>query len=133
MFSIFCAIFQTTLAGSELITGLSVVTQPEVVFRKGSRGFLPCSLDGDREIAFIHWYKGVTYQGYLLGYEYRDGALTKLYSGDESGDYDMNESFSLVIDPVRVVDNDRFTCEIVVEGILDPFQNSTNVTVFGKC
>ena len=42
-------------------------------------------------------------------------------------DYDLNENFTLVIDPVRVVDNDQFTCEIVLEGILDPFQNSTNV------
>ena len=127
MFPFLCFFSNNTHAGSELISGLTVVTQPEVVFQKGSRGLLPCSLDGDRNIAFIHWYKGVTFQGYLFQYEYRDGALTKLYSGDESGDYDMNENFSLVIDPVRVVDNDRFTCEIVVEGILDPFQNSTNV------
>ena len=109
-----------------------MVTQPEVVFQKGSRGLLPCSLDGEGDIAFIYWYKGVTFQGSLFQYEYRDGALTKIVSGDESGYYDMNENFSLVIDPVRVGDTDQFTCEIVVEGILDPFQNSTNITVFGK-
>ena len=109
-----------------------MVTQPEVVFQKGSRGLLPCSLDGDREIAYIQWYKGVIFQGYLIEYEYRDGHLIKLNSGDGSGYYDLNENFSLVIDPMRVEDNDQFTCEIVVEGILDPFQNSTNVSVFGK-
>ena len=109
-----------------------MVTQPEVVFHKGSRGLLPCSLDGEGEIAYIQWYKGVTFQGHLFQYEYRNGHLIKLHSGDGSGYYDLNENFSLVIDPVRVDDTDQFTCQIVVEGILDPFQNSTNVYIFGK-
>ena len=132
MFSICCYFSNNTHIGSELISGLSVVTQPEVFFRKGSRGLLPCSLDRERDIVYIHWYKGATFQGYLFRYEYLHGALTKIFSGDESGYYDLNANFSLVIDPVRVDDNDQFTCEIVVEGILDPFQNSTNISVFGK-
>ena len=96
-----------------------------------TRGVLPCNLDRDREIAYAFWYKGVTFTGRLIIYNYRDGVWEKLGPGYESGSYNITENFSLIINSVSLEDNDQFTCEIVYLGAQNA-QKSMNVSVFSK-
>ena len=80
---------------------------------------------------FVHWYKGLPLS-VLISYGQASGSWGKGGPGYDSGLYDIHSNFSLIINSVSVEDNDHFMCELVVRGNLDPFENSTNVTVFGK-
>ena len=80
---------------------------------------------------FVIWYKGLPLSG-LISYSQIKSIWEKSGPGYDSGLYDIHRNFSLIINSVSVEDNDRFLCELVVKGNIDPFQNATNVTVFGK-
>ena len=98
----------------------------------GTRGVLPCNLDRDREIVFVHWYKGLTFSGVIIVYEYLDGDWEKKGPGYESGSYNITNNISLIINSVGKEDNDQFTCEIVYLDAQSA-KKSMNVSVFSKC
>ena len=81
---------------------------------------------------FIDWYKSVPFSVILISYSRIRGFWEKEGPGYDSGLYNITNDFSLIINSVMVEDDDHFMCELVVEGNIVPFQNSTNVTVFGK-
>ena len=58
---------------------------------------------------------------------------TEEKGGDGYSQYDIRNNFSLVINEVRVEDNDNFFCEISEFETGDNFYNRTNVVVLGEC
>ena len=110
----------------------TLAVDTKVILEKGTQGVLPCKVDSDIAAVWYFWSKGPTIATaeLLLAFDPEDNV--KQGSGYETGFYDMDATFSLIINNVRVEDNDNFFCEISELGTGTISVNQTKVVVFGK-
>ena len=94
----------------------ALTSSKPVSLQMGSRGLLPCDLARDRSIAFVYWFKGISFSGNLIYFNNDGGKWQKGGAGYDTLQYDMNENLSLIINSTRVEDYDQFTCEIFFRG-----------------
>ena len=107
-------------------------TDPEIVLEEGSRGVLPCRVDG-LDAVRVTWSRGpvLQYAQVLIIHEsYNDDWST--YGGGYQHGYDILANFSLIIDDVMVRDSGIFFCEIFDQTTSQNFNDFTDVKVYGK-
>ena len=99
---------------------------------KGSRGLLPCDVQG--AVDYVDWVKGPSTFGStpLVSITLEDGVWKKRRT-HESGQYDITSDFSLIIRDVDIHNEDVYTCMVKVLHALDFITNTTHVNVLGRC
>ena len=104
---------------------------PQVALQKGSRGLLPCQVQG--AVDYVDWVKGPPTFGNmpLVSTTLEDG-IWKKGRAHESGQYDMASDFTLIISDVDIRNEDFYTCTAKVFHTLDYLTNSTLVSVLGR-
>ena len=105
---------------------------PRVALQKGSRGLLPCEVQG--AVDYVDWTKGppaYPYQALVL-YTLADGVWKKKRD-PESSKYDMASDFSLIISDVNINNGDIYTCAVKVLHAVHFLTNTTLVSVHGRC
>ena len=109
-----------------------VGTDPQVIVRKGTRGVLPCRVE--REVNAVTWSRGPsdTTAAILVIQRIVSKEWITEGPGYLTGEYDMEDDYSLIIDDVGVEDNDDFFCAILDKDTGRNFVNKTSVMVYGK-
>ena len=104
---------------------------PRVALQKGSRGLLPCEVQG--AVDYVYWVKGPSPFGsrLLVSTTLEDG-IWKKGRAHESGQYDMALDFSLIISDVDIHNEDFYKCTAKFFHALDFLTNSTLVSVVGR-
>ena len=114
---------------------VSVRTDLEVFLEIGSRGLLPCEvqLGGNVTIAVVVWKKGSSsiYTPPLVIRENHEGNWENGGPGYGRG-YSIDQNLSLIINRVKIEDDDIFVCVVSPLGLIEPTLNQTQVRVFGE-
>ena len=110
-------------------------TDLEIFLEIGSRGLLPCEvqLGGNVTIAVVVWKKGSSsiYTPPLVIRANHEGNWENGGPGFGRG-YSIDQTFSLIINRVRMEDNDFFFCQVSPLGLIESTVNQTHVRVFGE-
>ena len=120
------------ISGRSTAFNVTVGTMPRVALQKGSRGLLPCEVQG--AVDYVDWVKGPsTFGSRPLVFSALDGSVWKKKQAHESGQYDMASDFSLIISDVDIHNEDIYSCTVKVLRAFDFLTNTTLVSVIGKC
>ena len=105
---------------------------PRVALQMGSRGLIPCKVQG--AVDYVDWVKGPSTFGSrpLVSTTLEDG-IWKKGRTHESGQYDMASDFTLIISDVNIHNEKFYTCRAKVLHALDLLANSTVVSVLDRC
>ena len=122
---IYCYFFSSSDVGLD--------TEPEISLEKGIAGILPCKLNVRPKV--VTWKKGTTYSSakILVAIDKYHNVGKISGPGYEEGLFNITADYSLVIDNVNIADDGQYFCELLEVDTDTTFQDSTNVTVFGKC
>ena len=118
------------ISGGSTEANVTVGTLPQVALQKGSRGLLPCQVQGD--VDFVGWRKGpAAFTNQPLVIRVLEEGVWKKKRFDESGQFDMTSDFSLIIRDVDIHNEDFYSCTAKVLHTYDFLADNTDVSVFG--
>ena len=117
---------------TDVLAEVIVDTDQHLTFQNGDRGELPCGVH--RKVNSVTWSKGHTVQtaDVLIFLRFDATGLRKTGQGYESGIYDIDSNYTLIVKSVDVRNDGLYFCEILDWESGRTFVNQTDVAVFGE-
>ena len=122
----------TSAVRTDVLAEVIVDTDQHLTFQTGDRVELPCRVH--RKVHSVTWSKGHTVQtaDVLVFLSFDASGLRKAGQGYESGFYDIDSNFTLIVNSVNVRNHGLYFCEILDWESGRTFGNQTDVAVWGE-